>query len=128
MGFEPYSADQLRAIFQARSTTGQPSDVMAKIKTEQHIRSVVKESGDCRKMLPLFGEAATPEKTSRAPSSGGGVLSRIAKWPIEQQVLLWALANKSAETAAVTVVEGRYKAIMSQLRANSPYAVKDSVR
>jgi len=148
--FEPYSTDQLRAIvkarFQAAGDHGVEAEkALGKRDIELRVRQVAKRSGDCRHMVRLceegFTEALRLEegetsdaagkenfpKPSRPASKAYDPLDDVKDLPIEQQVLLCALASGAAEASRFSEVFQGYKSLLLRLRQPLDGASKPQV-
>jgi len=144
--FEPYSADQLRAIAKARfDTKGSQGEVAQKAigrSFELRVRQVAKRSGDCRHIVRMcedgFMEALRLEESgtvdgaakpacARKATRDYDPLSEVKELPMEQQVLLCALASASSEATRFAEVFQRYKALLTRLRQPLDCASKPQV-
>lgn len=151
--FQPYDADQLRNIVRSRfevagATGAAAANELGKITVERRVRQVAKCSGDCRPIVQLCEqavfEAARVEEDSRATTDEQALgplgkpivrpdlahndpLRAIQQLPIEQQVLLCALATGTGEALALSEVCKRYKELCKQLHQPPNLATKDQV-
>lgn len=144
--FEPYSADQLRAIGKALlDAKGNQGEVAMKAlgrSFELQVRQAAKSSGDCRHVVRMvedgFVEALRREESSAsdgAPKPAAAKkttrnynpLAAVKDLPMEQQVLLCALASATSQTARFSEVFQRYKELLTRLRQPLESASKPQV-
>jgi Cdc6-like AAA superfamily ATPase len=142
--FEPYTASELRAIFEARLSTyehrGSLEKDLGKVGIELRVREVAKNSGDCRRLLSLFSQAVIEDDIMRGapptlmdksedmdaepvvkkaaatvPRNQYDPIDTIKHLPVEQQVLLGALAGARSEAIPLSEATSRYKALCLRL-------------
>jgi len=144
--FAPYSADQLRAIakarFNAKGSQGEVAEKALGRSFELQVRQTAKASGDCRHVVRMVEDGlveamrleessasdgspkpAAPKKTTRNYDP----LAAVKDLPMEQQVLLCALASGTSDSARFSEVFQRFKAFLKQLRQPLESASKPQV-
>lgn len=130
--FEPYTRDQLRDIVKARLLATEAGEAALKalgpVRLELGVRKVAKQCGDCRQVLSLCEEALSDMQDpvgdggQSSPAPGGvraqqnDPLQAICQLPLEQQMLLCALAGAAQEAVRTADVCVRYKDLCRMLR------------
>lgn len=146
--FKPYSADELRVIFQAKMATSDhgadAERALGKLGVELRVRQVAKESGDCRQLLSLCQHAifeadamataaslevaTTHPAISRAvPKTKSDALESVDQLPMEHQVLLCALASAPTEAVLLSKVCSRYRELCHRLHQPMDVAFKGHI-
>lgn len=142
--FEPYSADQLRAIVKAQFAAAgnegaQAEKALGRSGIELSIRKVAKHSGDCRHIVRLcedgFAEATrhkeaaeageAPDLKKRLPQTDNDPLAEVRHFPTGHQILLGTLSQSERQDVAFTDLFQRYKAMLARLK--QPLASKPQV-
>jgi len=144
--FEPYSADQLRAIakarFNAKGSQGEVAEKALGRSFELQVRQTAKASGDCRYVVRMVEDGLMEALRREESSASDGApkpaaakkttrnydpLAAVKDLPMEQQVLLCALASGTSEAARFSEVFQRYKALLTKLRQPLDCASKPQV-
>jgi len=143
--FEAYSVDQLREILTAEATVqGLAVNSSA---VEICVRRVAAQSGDCRQAIRFLEEYALQETEvlvmqdenlekqaipiqSRKPRQGlsrPNPLASVVTLPLEQQILLSALASLKAECTSVTELLRHHKQLCQVLKQRADLSSKSQV-
>eukprot|EP00930_Biecheleria_cincta_P049816 TRINITY_DN35016_c0_g1_i1.p1 TRINITY_DN35016_c0_g1~~TRINITY_DN35016_c0_g1_i1.p1 ORF type:complete len:461 (-),score=82.01 TRINITY_DN35016_c0_g1_i1:262-1644(-) len=144
--FEPYSADQLRAIakarFNAKGSQGEAAVKALGRSFELQVRQTAKGSGDCRHVVRMVEDGLIEALRREESGASDGApkpapakkttrnydpLAGVKDLPMEQQVLLCALASGTSEATRFSEVFQRYKALLTKLRQPLDCASKPQV-
>mmetsp|Transcript_64553 Transcript_64553/g.120157 ORF Transcript_64553/g.120157 Transcript_64553/m.120157 type:complete len:444 (+) Transcript_64553:82-1413(+) len=152
--FEAYGVEQLRQILTAEASA--QGLTLSRTALELCIRRVADQNGDCRQAIRFLEQCAlqeqenlimqeeqeanisrdgtasteTPPKTRRIQQQGHSrpnPLGSIGSLPLEQQILLCALAGLKAECASITDLLRQHKSLCQLLKQRADISSKSQV-